>query len=88
MKAAAHYQSIEFDRIARLFATLNRDRAKPLRVLDFGCGRGKYLSRLSALGCDVTGIDSNPDYVEEARSNGFKAFQADKFWKRSQAHTI
>lgn len=40
----------------------------PLRLLDFGCGPGRDLMALSALGHLVTGLDGTPAFVEMARA--------------------
>jgi SAM-dependent methyltransferase len=80
MRLAAHYQSLEADRIAKVFADLAARRQSPMRVLDFGCGPGKYLSRLAALGCAVTGVDTNPDYVAKAVADGYAAYAPDAFF--------
>ena len=45
------------------------------RLLDFGCGSGKFLRRMHALGWDVTGIDFSPDAVRDVRASGLRAFQ-------------
>jgi SAM-dependent methyltransferase len=37
------------------------------RVLDVGCGEGRYARALQALGCRVTGVDLSPALLEEAR---------------------
>ncbi len=79
MKLPAHYQSLEYRRIEALFRDFARDRAAPLRVLDYGCGKGKYLACFAALGCAVSGVDTNPDYVAEARQRGFEAQLASEF---------
>ena len=79
MRMPAHYQSLEYVRVERLIRQWAHGRTQPLRVLDFGCGRGKYLACFAALGCDVTGVDSNPAYVEEARARGVRACAADDF---------
>src|SRR5271157_2937233 len=79
MQKPAHYQSLEFDRIEKLFAGFAQSKDAPLRVLDFGCGRGKYLSCFSSLGCEVTAVDANPGYVTEARTKGFSAFSSETF---------
>ncbi len=55
----AHYQSLEYRRVDRLFRAFAEGRGAPLRVLDFGCGRGRYLRALSALGCEVAGSDAS-----------------------------
>ena len=39
----------------------------PLRLLDFGCGPGRDLVALRALGHDVTGLDGTAAFVEMAR---------------------
>jgi SAM-dependent methyltransferase len=40
-----------------------------LRLLDFGCGPGRDLVALSALGHDVTGLEGAPAFVGMARAN-------------------
>lgn len=74
MRMPAHYQSLEYVRVERLIREWAHGRTQPLRVLDFGCGRGKYLACFAALGCTVTGVDSNPAYVEEARAAVYDRF--------------
>lgn len=37
------------------------------RVLEIGCGDGAILGRLSAAGADVTGVDSEPSALDQAR---------------------
>ena len=41
----------------------------PHRLLDFGCGPGRDLVALSALGHTVTGLDGAPAFVRMARAN-------------------
>ena len=43
--------------------------AAPQRLLDFGCGPGRDLVALSALGHQVTGLDGSPEFVRMAREN-------------------
>jgi len=38
------------------------------RVLDVGCGCSAYLQWMAEKGCEVTGCDSNPKRIEEARA--------------------
>jgi len=42
--------------------------APPLRLLDFGCGPGRDLMALTALGHRVTGLDGSPVFAEMARA--------------------
>lgn len=67
-----HYQHLEYRRVEQMVGGwIKQNPENTLKVLDFGCGRGKYLHLLSALGCTVCGIDANPEYVAENRGNGF-----------------
>ena len=45
------------------------------KLLDFGCGAGKFLRRMHAVGWDVTGIDFSPSAVEAVKKSGLKALQ-------------
>ncbi len=45
------------------------------RLLDFGCGGGKFLRRMHALGWDVTGIDFSETSVKAVRNAGLRAIQ-------------
>ena len=38
-----------------------------MRILDAGCGRGRNLIYFLRIGCDVFGIDQNPDAIQYAR---------------------
>lgn len=82
MKKAAHYQTLEYDRITSLMRSFQSANGTALRVLDFGCGLGKFLDCFTALGMKVTGVDSNVDYVARARSNGYAAFDPEEFFAR------
>ncbi len=45
------------------------------RLLDFGCGGGEFLRRMSHLGWQVTGVDVSADAVKRVRDLGLEAFQ-------------
>lgn len=45
------------------------------RLLDFGCGAGKFLRRMHAIGWDVTGIDFSESAVQSVRAAGLRALQ-------------
>ncbi|MFC4274309.1 class I SAM-dependent methyltransferase [Achromobacter aloeverae] len=84
MKKIAHYQTLEYDRIVTLMRSYARDRAG-LRVLDFGCGLGKFLACFKELGLDVVGVDMNLDYVARAREQGYSAYAPEEFFRRNDA---
>lgn len=74
MNKAAHYRTLELLKVQSLFRQYLTEAGRPLRVLDYGCGRGTYLRQLQQIGHDPVGCDFNPDYVEEARAAGFEAY--------------
>ncbi len=41
-----------------------------VRVLDVGCGTGRWLRRYSSLGLDATGVDATPQMLRVARTRG------------------
>ena len=82
MKKPAHYQTLEFGRITSLMRSFQGTSGKALRVLDFGCGLGKFLDSFAALGMNVTGVDSNVEYVSRAQSKGYTAYEPDEFFGR------
>lgn len=43
------------------------------RILDLGCGDGALTARLVELGCDVVGVDADPDMIRAARARGLDA---------------
>jgi SAM-dependent methyltransferase len=43
-------------------------------ILDLGCATGEYCLRLEENGFTCTGVDCNPQYVEQARKKGVNAF--------------
>ncbi|AOJ71000.1 MULTISPECIES: class I SAM-dependent methyltransferase [Burkholderia] len=84
MKKPAHYQTLEYERIMVLMRAFQHASSRPLRVLDYGCGLGKFLDGFAALGLDVTGVDTNPDYVARARAKGYAAYEPDAFLASQQ----
>jgi SAM-dependent methyltransferase len=47
------------------------------QILDLGCGDGALTARLTELGCEVIGVDADPDMVRAARERGIDARLAD-----------
>lgn len=58
----AHYQYFEYQKMQKICRSF---RGK--RILDVGCGNGKYLTLFAAQGCSVTGVDANPSQVKDLR---------------------
>lgn len=65
----AHYHTLEYELVERLFA----ERFRGLRVLDIGCGLGEYLSLFGKYGCEATGMDINPEQVKNLAAKGYDA---------------
>jgi SAM-dependent methyltransferase len=83
MKKVAHYQSLEYARIMSLMRKFKGNNDTPLRVLDYGCGLGKFLDGFAHLGHKVTGVDTNPDYVARAQAKGYTAHTPEDFFSTS-----
>lgn len=43
------------------------------RILDLGCGDGALSAKLTAMGCEVVGVDASADQVAKAKSEGLDA---------------
>lgn len=66
----AHYQCYEYKKIEHLV----KQRFSGKSILDVGCGTGKYLKLFAEYGCPVTGVDLNPNQVENLRREGYRVF--------------
>jgi 2-polyprenyl-3-methyl-5-hydroxy-6-metoxy-1,4-benzoquinol methylase len=69
----AHYQTLETRKVKQLFEHWKAGSAAPVSVLDYGMGHGKYLRMFRELGLQATGVDINPQYIEQAKTAGFEA---------------
>jgi hypothetical protein len=48
--------------------------ARPVKILDFGCGRGELMERVGKIeGCELHGIDISEEAVRITRERGFSA---------------
>ena len=56
----------EFQREYQRFEGLLPKR-KPLKILDIGCGTGAWSVHWAARGCQVTGVDFDPEFIPRAR---------------------
>ena len=52
---------------------------KNARILDVGCGYGRYLKPLQKTGYDVTGVEENIGIVESNCAQGLKCMSVDEF---------
>jgi SAM-dependent methyltransferase len=80
MNMPAHYRTLELSKVESLFRQYRSEAGRPLKVLDYGCGRGTYLRQFQAIGHELIGCDFNPDYVAEARAAGFDAYGPDELF--------
>lgn len=67
---------------------ISADDRKVCRVLDVGCGTGRYLRALSKLGFDVTGVDANPELVRANREAGFRCFTVEEFRQVADTYDV
>lgn len=61
---------------------------KEYKVLDAGCGAGRYLQLLSQSGFDVTGVDENPELVRTSRKSGFHCLTTEEFSRTQDEYDI
>jgi ubiquinone/menaquinone biosynthesis C-methylase UbiE len=66
-----HFGSVSLSKLARIREDAGAS------ILDVGCGPGLYLKALGNLGFDVTGIDSNSLFVNEALKHSKSAWRVD-----------
>lgn len=76
----AHYQSLELERVTQLMQNLKQQEPATLRVLDYGCGTGKFLDLFCSLGMEASGVDINAEYIQRAVQKGQSAFDPESFF--------
>jgi SAM-dependent methyltransferase len=71
------YQTIPLDTIPwnsttppdALVELVQKEKIRPCKTIDLGCGAGNYAIWLSGLGFDVTGVDSSPTAIKIAKTH-------------------
>ena len=72
-----YYRQSELTRLVNLFACVDLDQWKGLKVLEVGAGFGHIGAIFSQLGFDVTSTDGRPEHVAHMQKQGRKAFVLD-----------
>ncbi len=65
----AHYQFFEELKLKKILSAFSQQ-----KVLDYGCGLGKYLRIMKELNIETTGIDINAEQVNMLKEEGFNVF--------------
>lgn len=71
------YRESELTRLVNLFAHVDLERWRGLRVLEVGAGHGRLGDAFVELGFDVTSTDGRPENVEHMKARGRQAFVLD-----------
>lgn len=61
---------------------------KECRVLDVGCGNGRYLRKLGESGFDITGLDANPELVQANRKAGLHCLTIEEFVQTQDTYDV
>ncbi|HEV8529692.1 MAG TPA: methyltransferase domain-containing protein [Actinomycetes bacterium] len=72
-----YYRESELTRLLNLFAHVDVERWRGLRVLEVGAGLGHLGDAFVQLGFDVTSTDGRSEHVEEMKRRGRQAFVLD-----------
>jgi len=68
-KGGEEYATLKKGLIPEFLEFINNHDFQSKKVLDIGCGNGKYLVFLKTLGFEVSGIDSSPTAVEMTKES-------------------
>lgn len=74
---SGHYRESELTRLLNLFAHVDVERWRGMRVLEVGAGLGRLGDVFVQLGFDVTSTDGREEYVNRMKARGRKAFVVD-----------
>jgi SAM-dependent methyltransferase len=58
------------------------------RILDVGCGHGRFLVLLHAAGLEATGVDINPQTVARLRESGLPCLSVDELDRTSDQYDV
>lgn len=58
------------------------------RVVDAGCGYGKYLKMIIGAGLNATGVEINPEIVAQNRKAGLPCVTAEEFEKSGETYDV
>jgi Methyltransferase domain len=74
---ARYYRESQLTRLANLFAHVDLERWRGMRILEVGAGLGHLGDAFAQLGFDVTSTDGRPEHVDAMRARGREAFVLD-----------
>src|SRR5215469_15243086 len=66
----SHYRESNLTRMSNLFAHVDLERWRRMKVLEVGAGLGFLGDAFSSLGFDVTSTDGRAEYVEAMQARG------------------
>jgi SAM-dependent methyltransferase len=78
----------EFRKVVEFMGRGAPESGKPRRVLEVGCGYGRYLRALSGSGFDVTGVDVNPELVSANRQADLPCLTVEQFAQTQDTYDV
>lgn len=84
----AHYQTLEYERVKQLLVTWSATSKRPLAVLDYGFGTGRYLGLFASMGFVVAGVDINEQYLRWAAAEGYDVRHESRFDNLDQTFDV
>ena len=67
--SAGSFFQVNVEIVARIFAFMKSGLSKPRKIVDLYCGAGTFSLFFAKHGCEVLGIEENPQAVAEAKDN-------------------
>jgi len=81
--SAGSFFQVNVEIVARIFAFMKAGFDRPRKIVDLYCGAGTFSLFFAKHGCEVLGIEENPQAIAEARANA----QLNGFEKLVRFHT-